>query len=56
MLRLYSAKRGFLLADEACEAARRDSTALRRFAGIELGRKRVPDGTALLKTRRLLDQ
>jgi IS5 family transposase len=32
-----------------------DSTALRRFVGIDLGRERVPDGTTLLKFRRLLE-
>jgi IS5 family transposase len=30
-------------------------TALRRFVGIDLGRERVPDGTTLLKFRRLLE-
>ena len=33
-----------------------DSTALRRFVGIDLGRERVPDGTKLLKFRRLLEK
>ena len=33
-----------------------DSTALRRFVGIDLGRERVPDGTTLLKFRRLLEK
>ena len=32
------------------------STALRRFVGIDLGCERVPDGTTLLKFRRLLEQ
>jgi IS5 family transposase len=32
-----------------------DSAALRRFVGIDLGRERVPDGTTLLKFRRLLE-
>uniref|UniRef100_UPI0018EDC8A3 transposase n=1 Tax=Xylophilus sp. ASV27 TaxID=2795129 RepID=UPI0018EDC8A3 len=31
------------------------SPALRRFVGIGLGRERVPDGTTLLKFRRLLE-
>lgn len=39
----------------ACEEALLDSTALRRFVGIDLGRERVPDGTTLLKFRRLLE-
>jgi IS5 family transposase len=46
----------FNLADEACEDALLDSTALRRFVGIDLGRERVPDGTTLLRFRRLLEQ
>jgi len=33
-----------------------DSTALRQFVGIDLGRERVPDGTTLLKFRRLLEK
>lgn len=44
------------MADEACEEALLDSTALRRFVGIDLGRERVPDGTTLLKFRRLLEK
>ncbi len=43
------------LADEACEEALLDTAALRRFVGIDLGRERVPDGTTLLKFRRLLE-
>jgi IS5 family transposase len=42
--------------DEACEEALLGSTALRRFVGIDLGRERVPDGTTLLKFRRLLER
>ena len=33
-----------------------DSPALRRFVGIYLGRERVPDGTTLLKFRRVLER
>jgi IS5 family transposase len=33
-----------------------DSTALRRFVGIDLGRERVPDASTLLKFRRLLEK
>ena len=44
------------MADEACEEALLDSTALRRFVGIDLGCERVPDGTTLLKFRRLLEK
>ena len=45
MLRMYFVQHWFNLADEACEEALLDSTALRRFVGIDLGRERVPDGT-----------
>ena len=56
MLRMYVVQHWFNLADEACEEALLDSTALRRFVGIDLGRERVPDATTLLKFRRLLEQ
>ena len=55
MLRMYFVQHWFNLADEACEEALLDSTALRRFVGIDLGRERVPDGTTLLKFRLLLE-
>ena len=56
MLRMYFIQHWFNLADAACEDALLDSTALRRFVGIDLGRERVPDATTLLKFRRLLDE
>jgi IS5 family transposase len=56
MLRMYFVQHWFNLADEACEEALLDSTALRCFVGIDLGRERVPDGTTLLKFRRRLQQ
>ena len=55
MLRMYFVQHWFNLADEACEEALLDSTALRRFVGIDLGRERVPDSTTLLKFRRKLE-
>lgn len=55
MLRMHFVQHWFNLADQACEEALLDSTALRRFVGIDLGRERVPDGTTLLKFRRLLE-
>ncbi|WIX25345.1 IS5 family transposase [Xanthomonas arboricola pv. corylina] len=55
MLRMYFVQQWFNLADQACEEALLDSTALRRFVGIDLGRERVPDATTLLKFRRLLE-
>ena len=56
MLRMYFVQHWFNLADEACEDALLDSTALRRFVGIDLGRERVPDATTLLKFRHLLEK
>ena len=56
MLRMYFVQHWFNLADEACEDALLDSTALRRFVGIDLGRERVPDSTTLLKFRHLLEE
>ena len=56
MLRMYLVQHWFNLADVACEDALLDSTALRRFVGIDLGSERVPDATTLLKFRRLLEE
>lgn len=56
MLRMYFVQHWFNLADEACEDALLDSTALRQFVGIDLGRERVPDATTLLRFRRLLEK
>jgi IS5 family transposase len=56
MLRMYFVPHWFNLADAACEDALLDSTELRRFVGIDLGRDRVPDATTLLKVRRLLEK
>jgi IS5 family transposase len=56
MPRMHFVPHWFNLADEACEEALLDSTASRRFVGIDLGRERVPDGTTLLKFRRLLER
>ena len=56
MLRLYFVQHWFNLADAACEEALLDSTVLRRFAGIGVGLERVPDGTTLLRFRRLLEK
>ncbi|HBO1345057.1 IS5 family transposase [Pseudomonas aeruginosa] len=56
MLRMYFVQHWFNLADAACEDALLDSTALRRFVGMDLGRERVPDATTLLKFRRRLEE
>jgi len=56
MLRMHFVQHWFDLADGACEDALLDSTALRRFVGIDLGRERVPDASTLLNFRRLLEK
>ncbi len=55
MLRMYFVQHWFNLADQACEEALYDSTNLRRFVGIDLGREPVPDATTLLRFRRMLE-
>lgn len=55
MLTLF-AQHWFNLAEEAYEEVLYDSASLRRFVGNNLGCGRVPDGTALLKFQRLLEQ
>lgn len=55
MLRMYFIQHWFNLADQACEEALYDSTNLRQFVGIDLGRESVPDATTLLRFRRLLE-
>ena len=55
MLRIHFIQHWFNLADLACEEALYDSTSLRRFVGIDLGRESVPDATTMLKFRRLLN-
>ena len=56
MLRMYFVQHCFNVAAEACEEVLLDSTALRRFVGVDLGRERVPDATKLLKFRHLLQR
>jgi Transposase domain (DUF772) len=56
MLRMYFVQHRFNPAEMACEEALLDSMALRRFVPIDLGCERVPDGTTLLRFRRLLEQ
>ena len=55
MLRMYLVANWFNLADEACEDALYDIPAFRNFYRIDLGRERVPDATALLNFRHLLE-
>ena len=56
MLRIHLLQHWFNLPDLACEEALYDSTALRAFAGIDLGREPVPDATTLCKFRHLLEE
>ena len=56
MLRIHLLQHWFNLPDLACEEALYDSTALRAFAGIDLGREPVPDASTLCKFRHLLEQ
>lgn len=56
MLRRYFEQLWFNLADVGCEEAMMGSTALRRLVDIDLGRECVPEGTTLLKFRRLLEK
>ena len=55
MLRIHFIAHWFNLADLSCEEALYDSTSLRRFVGIDLGREPVPDATTILKFRRLIN-
>ena len=55
ILRMYVAQQCFGLSDEGTEDAVYDSQAIRRFVGIDLNREAVPDATALLKFRHLLE-
>jgi IS5 family transposase len=54
MLRMLFMQHWFKEVEEAFEEALYDSASLRSFVDIDLGRVRVPDGTTLLKFRRLL--
>ena len=54
--RTYFAQHWFNRADEACENVQLDSTALRRFVGIDWRPERVPDGTMPRKFRGLLEK
>jgi transposase, IS5 family len=55
MLRIHFLQHWLNLADLSCEEALYDSASLRRFAGIDLGRERVPAATTLLRFRKLLN-
>lgn len=56
MLRIYFLQHWFALSDPAAEEALYDSPALRRFAGVDLGRAAAPDETTILNFRHLLEE
>src|ERR671934_250040 len=56
MLRIYLLQQWFNLSDPAVEEALYDSSAMRRFVGIDLGREPVPDETTVCRFRHLLEE
>lgn len=55
MLRIYFLQHWFNLSDPAVEEALYDSSAMRQFVGIDLGREPAPDETTVCKFRHLLE-
>ena len=55
MLRLYFLQQWFNLSDPGVEEALYDSSAMRRFVGIDLGREPAPDETTVCRFRHLLE-
>lgn len=56
MLRIYLLQQWFNLSDPAVEEALYDSTSMRAFVGIDLGREPAPDETTVCKFRHLLEK
>jgi IS5 family transposase len=56
MLRVYFLQHWFNLSDPGAEEALYDLPALRRFAGVDLGRAPAPDETSILNFRHLLER
>ena len=56
MLRIYFLQQWFNLSDPAVEEALYDSSAMRRFVGVDLGREPVPDETTVCRFRHLLEE
>jgi IS5 family transposase len=56
MLRIYFLQQWFNLSDPAVEEALYDSTSMRTFVGIDLGREPAPDETTVCKFRHLLEK
>ncbi len=55
MLRIYFLQHWFNLSDPGAEDALYESSVLRGFAGVDLGRMAVPDETTILNFRHLLE-
>jgi IS5 family transposase len=56
MRRIYFVQQWFNLSDPGGEEALYESPALRRFAGVDLGRAAAPDETTICKFRHLLEE
>ena len=56
MLRIHFLQHWFNLTDPGVEEALYDSTAMRDFVGIDLGRERAPDETTVCNFRHLLEE
>ena len=56
MLRVYFLQQWFNLSDPGAEDAFYESSVLRRFAGVDLGRAAAPDETTILRFRHLLEE
>jgi transposase, IS5 family len=56
LLRIYFLQHWFNLSDPGAEEGLYDSPALRRFAGVDLGRAPAPDETTILNFRHLLEK
>jgi IS5 family transposase len=56
MLRMYLLQVWFSLSDEGVEDAIYDSSAMRRFMGLDFATEQVPDATTLLQFRHLLEE
>lgn len=56
MLRIYFLQQWFNLSDPAVEEAVYDSTSMRAFVGIDLGREPAPDETTVCKFRHRLEK
>jgi len=56
MLRIYFLQQWFNLSDPAVEESLYDSSSMRQFVGIDLGREAAPDETTMCKFRHLLEK